>query len=216
MEKLPMKKGVFKRAFSRYRRRRGGYFRGMTLRNDTNYVKVEYYDTILSASSVSTHTFQDTGTTFVSIATLIHNSSSFSNYSSIYQQYMITGIKLTYYPTYDLAGLRAIYGRACPIMFCMISTNHSNQNLGDAPKYNDNTFCFSPGSTEMSSKYYRFPEGYSTSSIGFGSWNTTSNYLNQVGQLSICQGETGNNANGPHNIAGIRTIIYIKFKNRNT
>lgn len=215
MEKLSKKTNVFKRAFSRYKRRRFGFY--SNIRNDTISVKCDAYDTILTASSVSTLAFQDTTVSYYPFASILQNSSSWNNYYSTYSHYMIYGIKITSYPTADIAFLRQLFGRACPTICVAIVPNYSGTNVGDYPKINDNNFMFTPGSVDLHSKYWSFPPGFQNGTVqGLGVWNLTNAVSGQGAQVSICQSESGNNASSPHNIAGLRMTLYVKFKTRLT
>lgn len=218
MEKYTRKSNKpFKRAFSRFKRRRIGY----KLRNDFSQqyvnVKVEWYDTILSASSVSTFTFQDTTVPQISLATILQSSTSFQNVYPLFAMYKITGLKMTYFPTADVAFLRNLFGRACPAIICAFYPQNTSTNLGDYPKYQEHAFMFSPGSTEISSKYLYFPSNYGDGMVNsVGVWNRCNDHPSQVGQISVCNSESGNNASGPHNIAGIKFTLYVSLKSRNS
>lgn len=207
----------FKRAFSRFKRKRMGF----KMRNDfsSQYVnvKVEWYDTIMCASGSSVFQFNDTTVPQIGLSTIFSSSVSWQNIYTSFAMYKITGLSMQYYPTADVAYLRTLFSRASPGIACAFYPQYSNSNLGDAPKYQEHNFFFSPGVTTMSSKYLYFPTGYGsgmTNSVGV--WNRTNDYGSLLGQISVCNSESGNTSSSPHNIAGIKFTIFVTLKSRNS
>lgn len=217
MEKLTKRSNkVFKRAFSRYRRRRNINYtpRGFGISAEV-VIKCEHYDTIMSTTGSSAMFFQDTGLSFMNLAYVMTNSNSFLLNVPLYSLYRVKAMQLTYYPVNDLVNLRGIYARGSPSICIAFYPNLVSTGAGDAPRTNDNAFVGYPGVAESHSKYFSFKDGYVNGvPNSVAEWNSTATYTSFIGQLSVANGEVNNNASSQHNIIGCRIVLYVGFKNR--
>lgn len=217
MEKYKSRsKSVFKRAFSRFKKRR--YYKPNLNSVSGQYVsiKCEWYDTIYSTNGVSTLLFQDTQATYYNLVTILGNSTSFQNTYSNYAMYKITGLSMTSYVTSDPATLRSTFTRAAPAVCIAFYPQNISSNFGAAPKFQENNMFIATASDRPVHKYYAFPNGYASGMVNsVGIWNRTNDYASLQGQISVTNVEADNNANSTHNVIGIKFTIYITYKSRN-
>lgn len=217
MEKYKSRsKSVFKRAFSRFKRRR--YYKPNLNSFTGQYVniKCEVYDTIYSTNTISTLLWQDTAQTYYNLATLLGSSTSFQNTYINFAMYKVTGLSLTTYITSDPATLRSAFSRAAPALAVALYPQNVSSNFGNAPKNQENHMFVASASQDRVHKYWSFPNEYGSGmNNGLGVWNRTNDYSSLIGQVSVTNVEDANLANSTHNVLGIKFTIYITYKSRN-
>lgn len=211
------RKTPFKRAFSRFKRRRIGIKPNLnSFSGQYVNIKCEVYDTVYSTNGVSTLLWQDTAQTYYNLATLLGASTSFQNTYINFAMYKITGLSLTTYVTSDPSTLRSAFTRAAPALAFALFPQNTSSNFGNAPKNQENHMFVASASPDRVHKYWSFPNGYGSGMINaLGVWNRTNDYSSLAGQVSVTNVEDANLANSTHNVIGIRFTIYVTYKSRN-
>lgn len=215
MEKYSSKK-PFKRAFSKFKKRRTGYGMYKAPKVHELTIKAEFYDTVFFSAVTAVPLFQNTGRTYIGLREILVAAVSFQNEYSHWGKYMITGATVDLIPCSDLAHLRSIFSLASPGICCAFYPNVSTTNLGDIVRDNDNLLVAYGAVPLYQRKSWKFPKNYMTGAgTGIGTWNSTLSHSNQDGQFSICNLETGNVSSANANVFNIRINVYVKLGAKN-
>lgn len=185
------------------------------LTSDVTNIKVESYDQIFVANGTNTAQLHNTGTNYLTIASILSNANSFQSMSTLWGRYKITGISIRCSAGQALQSIDLAFPQGAPTASVAFFPNVTAQDLGDAPKSNDQKLFLEPALSIPQAKYYRFPDNYyQLSGYGFGIWSNTSFASNQVGQISVSL-TSASTSSGNAYLFNIRTIVYVKLANKN-
>jgi hypothetical protein len=147
---------------------------------------VERSDSIGIALSEDKMKFSS-GLTYNTVLNLIQSSQSFIDNIGLYVRYKITGLLISVHrvcaesQTVNLFGATA-YSLAP--LYVAVYPQLNGTDVLQSPQSKDDCMEISPFDTKTH-KYYSFRETSVTGAQGLGTWNSSVNYLNQIGQVAI-------------------------------
>jgi len=168
-------------------------------------VNCEAYNDLRIDAGASQVVFTHNNLNRIGFNTLLNTySQSFIDNKSLYQRYKIIGLSFTAYRLYSedkVKDLNSGYSMGCIWMM-----HYPLETLTDvltAPIFSDGGFAIPPFSNHETKSYSFIGNKQVNGQQGLGTWNTTSNSANQVGQVSIHDGL---------NAASATTVLYtIRF-----
>lgn len=182
---------------------------------DYNKVRVEAYDTLAVSQTSDAFFFQNSGYQYITLTSILANSSSFMQYQPEYVRYKITGFKVDISNVSSPEHLRTTFANGAPGCAIAFYPQNTTQGMGISPRNKDNNLVVFPNVTEIQSKYWSVPDSLmDTGSGGLGTWNSCNNYGSQTGQLHTAPLESGNNASANVNVFFIRIAVYCVFSGK--
>lgn len=194
MEKLISKRNPFKRAFSRFKRRK--YGRKINTFKNPNYnmlkVKCEYMDTLWCGVLASDWKHTSNSATYLSYYSIMNQTTGFTGVSGEFDLYMITGASIEVMPSQHTASVSFAYGLPSVAVGCFPA--ETNATLGNDTFQQDSSVTQYFSAHSPARKYFSFPFGFMNgSTVGIGTWNKVSSYGSQQGQFSVCMPDVNTN-----------------------
>lgn len=216
MEKFTRKTNVFKRAFTRYKRRR---FRNRypIYKNPFNQelkVRGEYMDALYCPGLGNTYLHQNNGFQYMNFYSLISNMGSVSSMFNEFEMYKIYGASIEVMPCQDSYSVSFSYG--APAIAVGINPVEVSVTLGATAFTNDTAVTAYLNQKNPSRKYFSYPDNYYNGVVlGIGTWNRTDSYSSQVGQFCTYMPDTNTNLNGSSvYLYTVKYQLYFVMKQR--
>ena len=158
--------------------------------NQELVVNCEAYQDLKIVSGASQVIFSHNDLNRIGFNTLLNTySQSFIDNKGLYQRYKITGLSFTAYRLYSedkVKDLNSGYSMGC--IWMMHYPLEALTDVLTAPIFSDGSFAIPPFSNHETKSYSFLGNKQVNGQQGLGTWNTTSNASNQVGQVSIHDG----------------------------
>lgn len=188
---------------------------GFTFTTDVTRVKCECYGSFVSVNASNIVTWVDSSQSYLSLATCLADSASFTTQVSLYQRYKIYGLSLTLAPTQSPTNLNVLYPSSLPQLCTVLYPNYTTTDLGQSIIYNDRKLLCDTINPKPVYKYWGFPDGFfDGGGFGLGIWSRTASYTAQPGQLSVSSVGNGN-ATSSASFARYLVTIYVMLSDKN-
>jgi len=216
MEKFTRRTNVFKRAFTRYKRRR--------LRNRYQIyknpayqelkVRGEYMDAVYCPGLGNTYLHQNNGFQYMNFYSLMSQMGSIQNMFTEFEMYKIYGASVEVMPCQDSYGVSFTYGAPC--ISIGINPVEVSVTLGSTSFTNDTSVVAYLNQKSPSRKYFSYPDNfYNGVVLGIGTWNRTDSFSSQVGQFATFMPDANTNLSGSQvYLYTVKYQLYIVLKQR--
>lgn len=216
MEKFTRKTNVFKRAFSRYKRRRLRY-RYPIYKNPYNQeikVRGEYMDALYCPSLGNTYLHQNNSLQYMNFYSLINLMGSLQGMLTEFEMYKIYGASIEVMPCQDSYSVSFSYG--APVIAVGINPVEISATLGSTAFTNDTSVTAYLNQKMPSRKYFSYPDNYYNGVVlGIGTWNRTDSFASQVGEFCTYMPDTNTNTSGSSvYLYNVKYQLYCVFKQR--
>lgn len=211
------KKNVFKRAFSRFKRRRYGSSRYATWKNPKYSelkIRAEYMDSIYCTALTTSWRHQYSTAEYFSFYSILNLCPSFTGLLNEFDLYKVTGASIEIMPsavatTVSFAnGLPSISAGCFPVD---VNTVIGSSVFGSESSVN----CYLMQS-KPTRKYFSFPDNYlNGSTVGIGTWNKTDSYVNQQGEFCLTMPDSNSNLSATATYCfTVNYCLYVTYKLR--
>lgn len=215
MEKYSKKSNVFKRAFSRFKRRRNGKY---PIFKNPSYqeirVRGEYIDALYCPGLGNTYLHQNNGFQYMNFYSLLNLMGSVQGMLTEFEMYKVNGASVEVMPCQDSYGVAFTYGAPC--ISVGINPVETSVTLGATAFSNDTAAVAYLNQKAPSRKYFSFPNNYYNGVVlGIGTWNRTDNSNSQVGEFCTYMPDTNTNTSGSNTyLYTVKYNLYVSFKQR--
>lgn len=216
MEKLTRKTNVFRRAFSRYKRRRIRNRYPLYKNPSFQEIKVrgEYMDALYCPGLGNTYLHQNNAYQYMNFYSLINLMGSLQGMLTEFEMYKIYGASIEVMPCQDSYGVSFSYG--APAIAVGVNPVETSVTLGSTAFTNDTAVIAYLNQKMPSRKYFSYPDNYYNGVVlGIGTWNRTDTFASQVGQFCTYMPDTNTNLNGSSvYLYNVKYQLYLSFKQR--
>lgn len=217
MEKYS-KKSVFKRAFSKFKKRRNYSYKPYNMNKRASIIscRCEVMDAIYCANIGSTPQFQQTSQSYFNFSTVLNSSQSFTGIANEFAFYKITGVRVDLTPCSSAAAQYSNFSYGAPPICVTPYPSDTSIGIGQGAFFNDNALIAYLGKNETVSKYTRYPDNYYQGALlGIGTWNKCDNFNTQSGQFSTTFPDgTTNSSGSTQYLFSVNLTIYVLMKER--
>lgn len=216
MEKFTRKTNVFKRAFTRYKRRR--IRNRYPIYKNPSYqelkVRGEYMDALYCPSLGNTYLHQNNSYQYMNFYNLINLMGSLAGMLSEFEMYKIYGASIEVMPCQESNGVSFSYGAPC--IAVGVNPVEVSVTLGSSAFTNDSSVTAYLNQKTPSRKYFSFPDNYYNGVVlGIGTWNRTDSFSSQVGQFATFMPDANTNNSGSSvYLYTVKYQLYLSFKQR--
>jgi len=184
------------------------------IRGDTLRQKCDMISGIGMANGTSSYIWGTSGQNYLAFSTILGASQPFLNQSSYWERYKITGIAIRVGRIFNESLNIFTENESPPPLYISFYPAENGSSLGAQPTYSDNNFRVDPFISGIQSKYYKTPDEFFSTGVGFGIWNNLNSYTSQVGQLSCSNFATVSVTSGAFVGFEARIRVYVVFSGR--
>lgn len=209
------RKTPFKRAFSRFKRRRNTrypIFKNPSFQEMT--ARGEYMDALYCPGLGNTYLHQNNTSQYMNFYQCFNFMSSITGLMTEFEMYKITAVSYEVMPCVDSYGVTFTYGAPC--IAIGVDPVEVSVSLGSTAFSNDTALISYLNRKTPVRKYISYPNNYYNGVVlGIGTWNKTTNYASQVGEFCTYMPDTNTNLSGSNTYMWtVKYSIYVSFKQR--
>lgn len=211
------KKNVFKRAFSRFKRRRYGSSRFSTWKNPKYSelkIRAEYMDTLYCPALVSNWKHQYSTSEYFSFYSMLNICPSFTGLLNEFDLYKVTGAAIEIMPS--IPPVSASFANGLPSIAIGCFPVDVNTVIGSSVFGSESSISCYLLQTRPVRKYFSFPDNYMNGAVvGIGTWNKTDSYTSQQGEFCAVMPDSNSNLSATATYCFTVTYsLYITYKLR--